>query len=171
MILAVDTHYSDKCVTTAGVLFARIQDAKPAFEHVVTSTAQPAEYVPGEFYKREMPEILSLLSTLPIKPDLILIDGYCVLDSQGRLGLGGHLFEALDKNITIIGVAKSAFRGSPHAAQILRGASKTPLYVTACGEISQQDAGDMIQSMHGDYRIPDLLKRADYLCRHSKPAC
>lgn len=57
----------------------------------------------------------------------------------------------------IIEVAKNEFRGAI-AARVLRGASKKPLFVTAARDV---------RSMHGDYRVPTLLARADRLCRLS----
>ena len=164
MILAVDTHYTRAGAVTAGIFFADITDASSVFERVVASASPPAAYKPGEFYKRELPEILSFLSVLSRTPQLIIIDGYCTLDISGAPGLGNHLYEALDGAVDIIGVAKSAFRGSAHAETILRGRSQTPLYITACG-IAQKNAARMIARMHGSHRIPALLKRVDQLCR------
>lgn len=165
MILAVDTHYSNICATTAGVTFASIEDVSPVSEYVVTSPGPPSPYVPGQFYKRELPEILRVMDKLPAPPSLILIDGYCTLDELGAQGLGAHLHSELGKEIDIIGVAKTAFKGSAHATEVLRGKSKTPLYITACGRISQASAADLITRMHGLHRIPHLLKRVDQLCR------
>jgi len=70
---------------------------------------------------------------------------------------------ALARNIEVVGVAKSAFAGAA-AAEVLRGTSARPLYVTAVGtERAAAAAG--VQSMHGDHRIPTLLGRVDALAR------
>ena len=169
MFLAVDTHYHAESTTTAGVLFEKIEDARPRSEHVVRSGAPPEEYVPGEFYKRELPEILRLLGELPVQPACILIDGYCTLDAAGTPGLGCYLWQALSGGVDIIGIAKTAYKGSAHAQAVYRGKSQSPLFVTACGNLASEDAAAMIASMHGAHRLPDLLKRADQLCRQAGP--
>jgi deoxyribonuclease V len=63
----------------------------------------------------------------------------------------------------VIGVAKSAFAGAS-AIEITRGAGTRPLYVTAIG-IDARLAAAHVQSMHGPYRQPTLLKRVDQLTR------
>ena len=45
-----------------------------------------------------------------------------------------------------------------------RGKSQTPLFITAAG-IDVHTAASFIQSMHGKFRIPTLLKQVDQLCR------
>ena len=84
MILAVDTHYTDQCATTAGVVFHDISDPQPFAEHIVSSPGPPADYEPGQFYNRELPEIIRLIVHLPALPDVVLIDGYCTLDAYGN---------------------------------------------------------------------------------------
>ena len=63
----------------------------------------------------------------------------------------------------VIGVAKTSFVGAT-ATPVIRGASATPLYVTAIG-IEQAVAAAQITAMHGPFRIPTLIKRADTLAR------
>ena len=48
--------------------------------------------------------------------------------------------------------------------EVLRGESKKPLYITAKG-IDLHKAAEFIQKMHGDFRIPTLLKLVDSLGR------
>jgi len=97
-------------------------------------------------------------------PSTIVIDGYVTLNSEGRKGLGAHLSDALEGAIPVIGVGKTAFQGSLHAAEVYRGTSQRPLYVTASG-IRKETAAASIKSMHGAHRIPALLKLADQLSR------
>lgn len=124
-----------------------------------------AEYQPGEFYRRELPLLLSVLQMLPRKPDIIVIDGYVWLGVEGRRGLGAHLFDALDGASKVVGVAKTQFHGASYwAAQLLRGAGENPLYITAAG-IPMEDAVAAVKSMHGDHRIPTLAGRADRIAR------
>lgn len=121
-----------------------------------------ADYVPGQFYKRELPCILSLLQQVPIaKLDAIIIDGYVYLDDEQMPGLGGYLYNALQGDIPVIGVAKSNFATlNKLKLRLLRGNSANPLYITAVG-VSLRAAGQYITDMAGPYRIPTLLKTLD----------
>jgi endonuclease V-like protein UPF0215 family len=49
-------------------------------------------------------------------------------------------------------------------AEVLRGESESPLFVSAVG-VELTDAADAIKKRHGAYRIPTLLKRVDTLAR------
>ena len=118
-------------------------------------------YEPGAFYKRELPFLLAVMQSLPA-PDAVVIDGYCWLGSE-RAGLGARLYQALEESCPVLGVAKTAFHGSP-GLPVLRGASRSPLYVTSCG-LAPQEAARKVQLMHGSFRIPMLLKRVDQLSR------
>jgi len=95
---------------------------------------------------------------------VVVIDGYVWLDQSGRKGLGALLFEALNETVSVIGVAKNRFSGS-NGTDVFRGTSRKPLIVTAAG-IDEREAARLIQLMHGQYRIPTLVKRADYVSRH-----
>jgi deoxyribonuclease V len=153
MIAAFDVHYSeDERASAAAVLFHNYTDAEAAVESVgVTDIASC--YMPGQFYRRELPCILRLLEQFEEAPDEMLIDGYVMLGA--RPGLGQHLFESLSGNIPVIGVAKSKYRNS-RAVEIFRGRSTRPLYVTSAG-IDPQQAAERIRLMHGAHRLPTLL--------------
>jgi deoxyinosine 3'endonuclease (endonuclease V) len=161
MILAIDVHYRNN---TAKVVCALLQQWKDplAMEHRVKFVDGVAEYVPGEFYKRELPCILEILQDIDLTTvSCIVIDGFVVLDDTGKYGLGGHLYESLDRKVPVIGVAKTNFhQNTRHVIPIYRGESKNPLYVTAIGTDLQQ-ASDNIKEMSGDHRIPAVLKELD----------
>ncbi len=114
-----------------------------------------SDYESGAFYKRELPCILSLLSKIKLHDnDIIIVDGFVTLNNDGKMGLGGYLFEALDKKIPIIGIAKNNFSSPDDKRRaVLRGESKTPLYLTAMG-IDVDDIKIKLKKMHGNYRIP-----------------
>lgn len=168
MIAAVDVQYGETIAAAACVTFLAWPDAAPSGEFTaIVKGIDP--YVPGELWRREMPCILAVLGALGTPPEMVVIDGYVWLDAHERPGLGAHLFEALDGRIPVIGVAKTAFRGSEHACSVRRGASERPLYVTSRG-ISAADAAKAIEAMHGEHRLPTLLKRVDRLCRDALTA-
>lgn len=167
MILAVDVHYQDQTASVAGVVFDDWSDQ--AAKTIVKSTVQAvAAYEPGQFYKRELPCVLKLIEEHNLTPDYIVIDGYVYLDANNRAGFGVHLHQALAKRVPVIGVAKNPFKGISSAFELYRGSSKRPLYITSIG-ISPEAAKNCIHSMHGEHRMPVLLKLADSACRESEP--
>ena len=165
MILAFDTHYFDDKAKTVAVQFKDWTDEEP--NHVYSETLTGiAAYESGLFYKRELPCILSLLKQVDLTTiHMIIIDGFVVLDDEGALGLGGYVYEALDRQLPIIGVAKNNFaKIDALKIPVLRGDSKKPLYITSKG-IDIEQAASYIQKMHGEYRFPTLLKGVDRLGR------
>ncbi|MGE5352509.1 MAG: endonuclease V [Acidobacteriota bacterium] len=163
MILAVDVSYNMDEAFAAGVAFNNWKDEKPLYE-VTASQEGIMSYIPGSFYLRELPVILELLKKLNEMPEVIIVDGYVWLGREKKDGLGGRLYKALDKKIPVIGVAKSPFKDTPENLKLLRGRSLRPLFITSIG-ISLEEAKTCIAHMHGDNRIPTLLKRADQLSR------
>src|SRR4051812_38004665 len=108
MNFAVDVFYAQDTAFAVGVKF-NWQDESP-LEIIVASITSVADYVPGEFYKRELPCILAVLGKTKLDDiDFIIIDGYVYIDNAYQYGLGGHLYEALQKKIPAIGVAKTKF--------------------------------------------------------------
>ncbi|NVB81009.1 MAG: endonuclease V [Kofleriaceae bacterium] len=168
MIVAVDVDYRDASVVAAAVGFDAWTDADSAIEVIVTSDAPPAAYEPGAFYRRELPHVHAVLSLLVPPLGAIVVDGYVWLAGDAasespRPGLGAHLYRALGEAVPVIGVAKTAFAGAT-AIEVVRGASAKPLYVTSAG-IEPQVAAEAVRTMHGEHRIPTLLKRVDQLAR------
>lgn len=93
-----------------------------------------------------------------------MVDGYVFLDGISQPGLGKYLYDALDKEIPVIGVAKRSFAKISDEFALLRGDSQKALYITAAG-IDQALAKEYIASMYGKHRNPSLLKKADQVCR------
>lgn len=164
MIAVLDAAYRAD-VSAAACVQARDWDApEPAFETAVRGGA-PAAYEPGEFYRRELPLLLAALKAAPGPPDAILIDGYVWLDVGGRAGLGAHLHAAIDRVCPVIGLAKTRFVGAETFARpLLRGRSRSPLFITAAG-VTPEAAAEAVARMQGAARLPDLVARADRLAR------
>ena len=163
MIIAVDACYQEKRACVAGVLFDDWRSSTPVKVYH-SQVARVGPYVPGQFYKRELPGIISLMDEHRLSPSTIVIDGYVYLDGASTPGLGKHLFDDLGGRISVVGVAKNALAGISRRYAIFRGASLRPLYVTAAG-MDPGRAQRCIISMHGNHRIPTLLKQADQACR------
>jgi deoxyribonuclease V len=163
MILAVDVDYRNSGASIAGITFENWTDDSEAglFRSELFETE---EYVPGQFYRRELPCILKLIEEHKIEPDIIVIDGFVYLDGKTNPGLGMYLYNALNGKIPVVGVAKNPFKGIAQDCELYRGKSRKPLYVTSVG-IQLDEAKKNIKSMYGNHRVPDLLKKADQACR------
>jgi len=165
MIYAFDTYYYDDYANTVCIAFEDWTSENES-EIFTEKTDITSGYESGAFYKRELPCILSLLKKIDLKEeDIIIVDGYVTLDDDGKIGLGGYLYEALDRKYAIIGIAKNEF-ASPDSQRrnVLRGESKTPLFLTAKGA-DVDDILPKVKQMYGGYRIPALLKKLDQLSR------
>lgn len=166
MIYCFDTYYFSPQARTACLGFASWEDAVPVFERIEI-LSDVAEYESGAFYKRELPCITSVLDKMELNPaeDCIIVDGFVVLDDTGKRGLGGYLFDHLNQEIPVIGVAKRDFFGLEKLKRpVLRGGSSRPLYVTASG-MDLDEAAAKVASMHGEFRFPTLLKLLDQKSR------
>lgn len=165
MILAFDTYYFENKAKTVCLVFDNWNESDK-FSTFTEILEDINEYIPGEFYKREMPCILSLFQNIHIPNiEAIIVDGFVFLDDHNKLGLGGHLYEALDCKIPVIGVAKTNFATiTRNKMALCRGESKNPLYITSIG-IDPEIATEKIRNMSGKYRIPTLLKELDRLTK------
>lgn len=166
MIYCFDTYYFDDYAQTSCVGIESWEDETVAFERT-ESINELNDYESGSFYKRELPCLISILNNIDLNPalDCLVIDGFVVLDDDGKLGLGGYLYEHLARKIPVIGVAKNNFATIHQLKrEVLRGESAKPLYVTAAG-MDLDEASAHISKMHGDFRIPTVLKLVDSRCR------
>src|SRR4051812_44017066 len=131
MIAALDVHYDDSKligIATAVVFEDWCSDVPAAEYRAAVESTQP--YVPGQFFRRELPCLLAVIAKIREPLETIIVDSYVGLDQKP--GLGQHLFEQLSNRIAVIGVAKTQSHGAP-AVEVLRGKSKQPLFVTAAG--------------------------------------
>lgn len=163
MICCVDVHYRGRVATAAALVTTGWADAEPAASYV-TSCDVAGEYESGSFYKRELPPLLQVLSAVSCPLEAVLVDGYVWLGEGNEPGLGARLYDALERRVAVVGVAKRPYRGSGFARAVLRRNSKRPLYVTAAG-MDVEKAVELVRSMHGEHRIPTLLKEVDALSR------
>ena len=136
MILAVDVDYRGNRAYIGGVTFEHWIDNHEK-ETFISFLDKVNDYIPGQFYLRELPCILRLIEEHKLKPEYVVIDGFVFLDGESKPGLGKYLYDALNQKVAVIGVALD-------------------------------DTKTFIRSMHGDYRVPTLLKRVDQLCRQKK---
>ena len=115
-------------------------------------------YIPGQFYKRELPCIQALLAIVREPVGIIIVDGHCWLD-PGHAGLGQHVYK--HTGIPTIGIAKAQYKDGV-AVPVLRGCSARPLWLSSSG---CSVPNNFLQNMAGEGRIPTLLKLVDRLAR------
>lgn len=159
MIVCLDVDYREAAVVTACVGFETWGSEVAARELVIRSDGAAAAYTPGRFFERELPYLRAVLAAFGTA-DLVIVDGYVWLAPE-QPGLGAHLHAAI--GLPVVGVAKTHYAGSA-AIAITRGESATPLFVTAVG-CDPEAAAEHVRTMHGPFRIPTLIKRADTLAR------
>jgi deoxyribonuclease V len=159
VIACLDVDYQAAHVTTACVGFDGWSDAFAHIELVIRTSGPPAAYEPGAFYVRELPYLLAALERMP-PLELVIVDAYVWLGAD-QPGLGRRLHDAC--GLPVIGVAKTRFAGAD-AIEVRRGDSERPLMVTATG-IEPATAAAHLAAMHGEFRIPTLIRRVDALAR------
>lgn len=161
MILITDVGYGypGGSALSAGVLIESWRSLSARSTHTLTiSKVHP--YVPGQFYRRELPCLLELLESIQKPINAIVIDGYAQIEGEA-CSLGEHLHH--HTGITVIGVAKTPYKHGV-ALPVLRGESSKPLYVSAAG-MDNLLAADRVQAMAGRHRLPKHIKQADMLSR------
>jgi len=112
MILAIDVHYHNTRATAVGVIFPS-WESEISTEELLVEIGGVAEYLPGQFYLRELPCILALLERVKYPLDCIVIDGFVWLGGERKPGLGMRLWDSLGGRVPVIGVAKSRYKGTP----------------------------------------------------------
>ena len=91
-----------------GVLFDW-QDERPQ-QVIIEKLTNVAEYVPGLFYKHELPCILAVIEKINLADlEAIIVDGHVFIDNDFGYGLGGHVWEALSHKKANSGLAKGRF--------------------------------------------------------------
>lgn len=163
MILATDVYYIGNSARAAGILFPNWR-SKQIADRIIKYIAAVEPYQPGQFYKRELPCILELLAEVDDCLDAIVVDGFVTLGVDAQPGMGMYLYKQLNESTPVIGVAKNAFGGTPAESAITRGDSRRPLFISAAG-IQLSQAKKLVREMHGENRIPTILKQVDHLCR------
>jgi deoxyribonuclease V len=105
-VCGVDAAYGDEFAVGSAVLMSY-----EGFEEVQTAvhvTRVRFPYIPSLFALREFPPVYGALQKLPVKPDLVLVDGQGMCHPR-RMGLASHLGVIAD--VPTIGVAKSRLFG------------------------------------------------------------
>lgn len=162
MLAVLDVDYRGDKAIAACLIFHDWSASRPVREFTVEVNGV-APYEPGSFYKRELPCLLAALKQVTETLTAIVVDGNAWLDHH-KPGLGARLHEVIA--LPVVGIAKSAFKGADFARKVYRGSSQNPLYVTAV-DLDPSDAAHRVKIMHGEFRVPTLVRRVDRLCREA----
>ena len=87
MLLAIDAYYKETKAQVVGVLF-NWEDENP--KNILVETVERVEeYIPGEFYKRELPCLLKIVEKVNLSDlEAIIVDGHVYVENE-KYGLGG----------------------------------------------------------------------------------
>jgi deoxyribonuclease V len=182
LIAGVDAAFSENQIFAAACLFAFPELALLDEVGVVSSISFP--YIPGYLSFREGEAIIRALRLLKAKPDLILIDGQGIAHPR-RMGIASHIGVLLDQ--PTIGCAKSRLVGEFEEPDWKRGAHSPllfqekivgmvvrtrdnvrPLFISPGHKVSLKNAMEIILQTTRGFRIPEPLRRADFLSKRVK---
>lgn len=159
----------------AGIVILRYSDLQPiAYSMVESKTSFP--YVPGFLAFREVPALVQALAQIPVKPDVLMIDGHGIAHPR-RMGIAAH-FGALTGTVTM-GCAKNILFGKWQEPGILKGDYRpimnkeeiigyalrskfktNPVFISPGNRMSLSDSLDIAIRCAGNYRLPEPTRRA-----------
>lgn len=169
------SHNKDTDIVYAGiVLLSYPEMILQSYSLVIAKTKFP--YVPGYLGFREVPCLLKAWELIPIKPDVIVLDGHGITHPRG-VGIACQF--GILANTSAIGCAKNMLFGtysalgiekfstSPivHNSNILGYALRTktgvkPVYISPGHKVSLENALDIVKQCTGKYRIPEPTRLA-----------
>lgn len=159
----------------AGIVLLDFPSLKPIARSLVITEAH-FPYVPGFLAFREVPALLKAWEQLPVKPDVLVVDGHGIAHPR-RMGIAAH-FGALTAQATI-GCAKKLLYGKfsePASEQfsyneiyaqeeIIGYALRTkykvkPVFISPGNVISMDESRHIIMQCTGRYRLPEPTRLA-----------
>jgi deoxyribonuclease V len=163
----------------AGIVLMSYPDLAP-LGHAVAKIDVKFPYIPGLLSFREIPGLLECIRKLPIRPDLIVVDGQGIAHPR-RLGIASHLGVAT--GISTIGCAKSRLFGvynepkktgsaeriidpetGEHLGYALNSKERSnPLIISPGFGISPEESLEIVKSCLRGYRLPEPTRRAHEL--------
>jgi deoxyribonuclease V len=153
-------------------------------DEVCTVSPVSFPYISGYLSFREGEAIIRSLRLLKAKPDLVLIDGQGIAHPR-RMGIASHIGVLLDQ--PTIGCAKSRLVGEFEEPGWKRGAHASllfqekivgavvrtrdnirPLFISPGHKVSLKNAVEIVLQTARGFRIPEPLRRADFLSKQVK---
>ena len=164
LIAAVDAAFSENHIICAACLYKYPDLILLEESFSIKQVLFP--YIPGFLSFREGPAIIEAIGNFVVKPDLILFDGQGIAHPKG-LGIASHIGVLL--SLPTIGCAKSRLVGEYVIGAVLRTKDNVrPLFVSPGHKIDLQASIDIILACTIGYRLPEPLRKADFLSRKIK---
>jgi deoxyribonuclease V len=182
IIAGVDAAFLDDKVIGVACLYTYPEIIPFEDSYAVTEITFP--YIPGFLSFREGPVIIEAIKKLKIKPSVILFDGQGVAHPKG-FGIASHIGVILD--IPTIGCAKSRLIGEYKQPGIRKGNTSSlkyrgnvagavvrtrdhvkPVFVSPGHRIDLKASVEIVLRCVRRYRIPEPLRRADFLSKEIK---
>lgn len=159
----------------AGIILLSFPDLKPLGYSLIKKDVH-FPYVPGYLAFREVPALLDAWEQLPVKPDVLVVDGHGIAHPR-RMGIAAHFGVVADtpalgcaKKVLCgkyeePGLAKGSFAPLIHKEEIIGAALRTkdkvkPVFVSPGNKIDLQGAMSIINQCVGKYRIPEPTRQA-----------
>ena len=181
-IASVDASFADDRVIVVTCLYEYPELIHLGHETTIREADFP--YVPGYLAFREGPVIIEALEVLKIKPDIVLFDGQGIAHPMG-LGIASHIGVLTD--MPSIGCAKSRLVGEYKEPGFKRGdwsylkyngkvigvvlrtkERVRPVFVSPGHRIDLRASVEIILGCTSKYRIPEPLRRADFISKKLK---
>ncbi len=163
----------------AGIIIFSYPDLTP-LGHALVKSETSFPYIPGLLSFREIPALMECLEKLPVKPDLVMLDGQGIAHPR-RLGIASH-FGVL-AGIPTIGCAKSRLYGrfitpknvgeasdivDPKTGEIIGKAVRSkvranPLIISPGHMTDVEDALGIVNMTLRGYRLPEPTRQAHIL--------
>lgn len=173
MVIALDSYYYDGICNTSLVLFANEKSSKPIYTDTIYTPVE-SEYIPGEFYRRELPGIQKIIDKFVEEHHdwwdevkFVMVDSFVMLyDGKKQWdGLGSKLYDYLYDRyahrkrfpeyethkyepIPVVGVAKTNFAECNNMELTYfahRGESEHSLYVQVAAPMGSEITGEYAQ--------------------------
>lgn len=131
-------------------------------------------YIPGLLAFREMPVLIKAWEQLPIKPDVLILDGHGLAHPR-RMGIATHF--GIEVDHPTIGCAKSILTGTHAEPRIDKGSSTkladgdevigmalrsrtnvNPVYISPGHKLSFQDAYSVVMQSLTKYKLPKTTR-------------
>lgn len=136
-------------------------------------------YIPGLLAFREMPVLLKAWNQLPVKPDVLIMDGHGLAHPR-RMGIATHF--GIEVDHPTIGCAKSVLTGTHAEPEIKKGSyanlvddnevigmalrSRTnvnPVYISPGHKLSFEDAYSVVMKSLTKFKLPKTTRMAHRL--------
>ena len=184
IIAGVDASFLDDKVIGVACLY-KYPEIFP-LEDAYAVAEIPFPYISGFLSFREGPVIIESLRKLKVEPHVILFDGQGIAHPKG-LGIASHMGVILD--IPTIGCAKSRLIGEYKQPGIKKGKTSSlkhhgkvvgavvrtrdhvkPVFISPGHRIDLKASVEIVLKCARRYRLPEPLRRADFLSKKIKRA-